>query len=74
MNIYLLPICDCDQGYCRIEKVTDRGITEARERFVKYLADTYDGVDYASTFEEAASILSENLVDIGDIYDIDEFQ
>ena len=69
-----MPICDSDQGYCRIEKVRARGISEAREKFVKYLADTYDMVDYASTIEEAAKVLSENLVDIGDIYDIEEFQ
>lgn len=74
MNIYLLPICDLDTGYCRIQKVNARGITDAREKFVKYLADTYDKIDYANTFDEVANILSENEVEIGDIYDIEEFQ
>lgn len=71
MNTYLLPLSD--EGGPWIEKVYAKGISDAENKFIKLLADSYDFIDYGGSFNDMVDNLQDHDILVGDIYDIEEF-
>ena len=71
MNTYLLPITDGHE--CWIEHVTAKGIVEAENKLVKYLADDYEFIDYGDSYNDMLETLSDHGFIVGELYDIEEF-
>ena len=71
MNTYLLPISDGQE--CWIEQVTAKGIVDAENKLVKYLADMYEFIDYGDSFTDMLDVMQDHGFVIGELYDIEEF-
>lgn len=71
MNTYLLPVSDSEGPW--IESARANSVIEAESKFVKYFADSYDFVDYGDTFNNLKDTMFDHDIQIGDIYDIEEF-
>lgn len=71
MNTYLLPISDGQE--CWIEHVTAKGIVDAENKLVKYLADMYEFIDYGDSFTDMLDVMQDHGFVIGELYDIEEF-
>lgn len=71
MNTYLLPVSDSKGPW--IECVNARGIVDAENKFVKLFADIYDFIDYGDNFQGMKEIMENHSIQVGEIYDIEEF-
>lgn len=71
MNTYLLPISDGHE--CWIEHVAAKGIVDAENKLVKYLADDYEFIDYGDSFTDMLETMQDHGFVIGELYDIEEF-
>lgn len=71
MNTYLLPVSDFEGPW--IESVRANTVTEAESKFVKYFADSYEFIDYGDSFPVFKDTMIDHDIQIGDIYDIEEF-
>lgn len=66
-NVYLLPVCDSDG--CYISCTHALSMTDAEEKFIDELVETYDideDINHLSDF-------SKYRITVGDIYDKEEF-
>lgn len=70
MNTYLVPINEGDGPY--IKKILARSEKAASDKLYDYFFNKYEDVD-GDTLDEIKDQLWDAGVDIGDIYDIDEF-
>ena len=70
MNTYLIPMNESTSPY--IKKIVANSEQAAKEKLYKQLYDKYEFVE-GDTLDEIQGQLSEEGIDIGQIYDIDEF-
>lgn len=70
-STYLMPVCDSDG--CYIAHATARNHSEAEEKLIQELIETYELDDTVYSFSELKEVLNEYDIVIGDIYDIEEF-
>lgn len=70
MNKYIVPINDPDEIY--IESVSARSISEAEDKFMDILCETYD-YEPMSDWHNFVNLLLADNITIGEIKDIEEF-
>lgn len=73
MTTYLLPCYDMEDGTCWIESTRGRNFSEAKEKFMTNFTEDYD-IDIPSDWDDLIGIMRcQSKVELGDIYDIEEF-
>ena len=70
MTTYLLP-CYSKKNGLWIEKVRARDFADAKQKFITAYIDDYE--DVPSDWDDMIDMLKEQDIEIGDIYDIEEF-
>lgn len=70
MNKYIVPINDSDGIY--IESVSARSLSEAEDKFMEIICQTYDYEPKNSWYDFINMAWSDNIT-IGEIRDIEEF-
>ena len=74
MNTYLIPVYDAEDNSVWIEHITARNFNEAEEKFIEDWIETYNLIDSILSFDDLIQVMwTRKQINIGDIYDKDEF-